>query len=744
MACICTCAALGVAGLPAQAGALGAPAVKVLGWGFDQPAAMAVDGPHLFVANAGSSSVTELNVATMTRLKVYRASRYRFVAPRALVTYGPDLWALNSPTTTEDGSLSEVNLANGALVRVLKGPRYQMNVPTTMVIDGPDIFVLDAGKDQLSEIDARNGRLVRIIDAPEDIIAEPSALTTIGPDVFIANDMGGAGGTVTEIAAATGRLVQVISGVQCRFNEPVALSAYGPDLFVLNSSLPSSISASGTAQNSGGSITEIDTAPTASPASPPTPTSTTSTTATTTSTTASSTTATTATTTSTTTASTTTTATTATTGPPQGPAPAMFSVVRVISGKKYNLVGDRDEVVAGGSLFVASFASVTQVAAATGNLLRVQSDPRAAIQGPDAAVATGGRVILANLFDNVLTVLNASTGALQRTVSGSAYDFDGPSQLLVSGGHLFVLNETEGGFIFSGGGVGIPPVTEANASTGALVRVIGGPQVDLAAPISMALQGGRLYVADLLGGGITVVDVAHGSRVEAIPLAEDDLGLPTSVAVAGRYLLVGGSSGKVAELDASDGRLLRLVQGKAFHLGVVRAMAVAGPDVFVASASEQGPGSAVTEVNMATGDLVRVISATRYGLEQPSGLLVSGPDLFIVNLGPQTISASPTAPAVGSLTEVDVATGALVRVISGPRYAFSEPRAATIAGNDLYVPNPGDNSVTEINASNGSLVRVLQGPGYGFITPLGAAVWHRHLYISNAADDTVADVELPS
>jgi hypothetical protein len=71
---------------------------------------------------------------------------------------------------------------------------------------------------------------------------------------------------------------------------------------------------------------------------------------------------------------------------------------------------------------------------------------------------------VANNLGNSVTELDASTGALVRVISASIYRLAGPDAMAVSGCHdLFAAN---------GGGNW---VIELDTSTGALVRVISPP-----------------------------------------------------------------------------------------------------------------------------------------------------------------------------------------------------------------------------------------------------------------------------
>ena len=60
-----------------------------------------------------------------------------------------------------------------------------------------------------------------------------------------------------------------------------------------------------------------------------------------------------------------------------------------------------------------------------------------------------------------------------------------------------------------------------------------------------------------------------------------------------------------------------------------------------------------------------------------------------------------------AVTEINAATGALIRVIDAPEYQFSGPDAIAAAGDGVWVVNVDGGSVTEINAATGALVRVI-------------------------------------
>jgi DNA-binding beta-propeller fold protein YncE len=96
------------------------------------------------------------------------------------------------------------------------------------------------------------------------------------------------------------------------------------------------------------------------------------------------------------------------------------------------------------------------------------------------------------------------------------------------------------------------------------------------------------------------------------------------------------------------------------------------------------------------------------------------------------------ANAVGSVTELDAATGDLVRVLSGSRYKFNNPTGISSDGTHVWVVN-ADGSVTELDAATGGLVQVLSGSQYGFDDPCGVASDGTHVWVPNSESDSLTE-----
>ncbi|HXR23149.1 MAG TPA: hypothetical protein VN786_11385, partial [Acidimicrobiales bacterium] len=227
------------------------------------------------------------------------------------------------------------------------------------------------------------------------------------------------------------------------------------------------------------------------------------------------------------------------------------------------------------------------------------------------------------------------------------------------------------------------------------LRLTGGPRFAAqCALLATALISGLLCWPP--AGALAATSVAGG--VNVLGWSFED---PADMVVAGPDLFVADlNDSTVIELDIATDAFVRALFGPQYGFNGPEAMVAAGPDLFVANSD----APTIVEVDIATGSLVRVISGPEYRLNPPGPMAVAGPDLFVVNNGGN------------SVTELALATGSLVRVISGLRYGFNNPGTLAADGHDLFVANEGVplsppdsathlGSVTELNTVTGALVR---------------------------------------
>jgi DNA-binding beta-propeller fold protein YncE len=122
-----------------------------------------------------------------------------------------------------------------------------------------------------------------------------------------------------------------------------------------------------------------------------------------------------------------------------------------------------------------------------------------------------------------------------------------------------------------------------------------------------------------------------------------------------------------------------------------------------------------------------VLGAELFNL--PEGVSSDGTHVWVANEG--------IGNERGSVTELNVATGAKVRRLPGYRYGFNRPVAVSSDGTNVWVANRSGNSVTEIDESTGAPVRVLSDPGYPFDHPAAVSSDGTDVWVTNALDSTL-------
>lgn len=228
----------------------------------------------------------------------------------------------------------------------------------------------------------------------------------------------------------------------------------------------------------------------------------------------------------------------------------------------------------------------------------------------------------------------------------------------------------------------------------------------------------------------------QGGLPARVITAGHDLNGATATAVTGNTVWVvnstGSGAGSVTELNASDGRRIRTLSGPHYGFRYPTAIAAGGARVWVANDPETGNGQSprsgdgsVTELNAADGSLVRILSGPRYAFDFPSAISVAGAHVWVASYWGD------------SVTELNAGDGSWIRTISGGRYQFGSPSAISTVDGHLWVTNAGqsDNSgsVTELNAADGSWIRTLSGARYGFNNPssivaAGDRIWITSLH----------------
>lgn len=723
------------AGAPGASGpALAGP--RVLGWGFGDPGGIVSSGAYVFVSNRlGNGSVIELNAVTgamvrfisgnlvrpgpmavgagdlfvgdeaaVTEISIATGALVRVITARddfvpedqgAIAIDGAYLFTANDAVNAGDeGSVDQFRVSTGALVRQIAGPAYHFDQPGSLAVVGHDLFVTNTKGNSVTELDATTGVPVRVISARRYRFDNPGPIVAAGDDLFVADSGSGCEGrggpgSITELDARTGAVVGVISGPDGLHESFGAMALDGHRLFVASTNLQGSIEDDEEiCQAMGGAVTEIGTG--------------------------------TGQTTKTVWASTVTEPTAMTTdgaglfvagyAATQGSLSefnaSTGALVETTTGSPLGFERPDALATAGPNLFVANndmglgdpgANSISEVDIATGALVRAISGPRYRLTGPDAMVVTGPSLTGPASPGTSKALTTTSLAPAGRAGPGPAGSTGTATTTSAPGPDLFVANTAASATTLAGVA---GSVTEVNASTGALVRVISGPSYDLADPVALALVGLDLFVAN---------DCCPGAPCPG-PMGAH-------------------CTGTVTEINASTGALVAVLQGAADGFDNPIALVPAGPDLFIV-------GGSIVEVNAATRAVVWTAPSSKYGFAYPTGVALDGPDMFVADEAGGVLGK-------GALTELNTSTGAVLRQINGPVGTFDQPVGITSDNGYIFVLDQTYGyygAVTELNASTASVTRVVENPAYRFDHPDAIIADGPDLFVANQAGDSVTEL----
>ncbi len=653
-------------------GANGWPAVA-FGLGLDRPAGIAYGDRHLWVTNLAGNSVTELNAADDSLVRVLTG--VGLSEPVAVVFDGQDLWVANLNDT-----VTELNARSGTVVRRLAGNRYGFGEPVAMTVADGQLWVVNQAADSITKISASDGRLLGTISASSYGFDAPTAIATDGTDLWVANT---AGNTVTELSASDGSLVRVLAGPGYGFARPAGIAVSEDDVWVTNSAAntmtrlrasdgspigtisgfgqPGSVAADGSqlwvVDVSTDSMTEVDanTAAiirsvtndpgvfnfgTAYPVGIATadghvwvtnmP------------------------------------GGSITELPQRGIAPVPDTAIHACVSTSTRSV----TVPAAGSSCKAGSAAIDWNITGPAGLPALPGwgtvvyGAQYQFNDPSALAADGGDLWVANAAGNSLTEVDAADGSLVRTVSGASYGFDQPEALLMSGGDLWVANAAG------------DSLTEVDASDGSLVRTVSGASYQFNSPDALAFDGSNLWVANADGNSLTELDASDGSLVRTVSGASYMFGSPDALAFDGNHIWVSnGDADVLTAVNASDGSLALTVPLPADDTSS-GAILFADGDVWAGTAGFEG-----------IGDILEL---------SPSGAVVADP---YANAEATSLVAEggyiwATTSFGGSISQVS-ATAGFVRTIDNPQYALASV-ALAVADGRVWSANGQQDTLTEL------------------------------------------------
>jgi streptogramin lyase len=233
----------------------------------------------------------------------------------------------------------------------------------------------------------------------------------------------------------------------------------------------------------------------------------------------------------------------------------------------------------------------------------------------------------------------------------------------------------------------------------------------------------------LLVVGATCLSAASAQAASPRVTGASEFDAPSGLAFGGGHLWVTNQAGdSVTEINPSNGAwVTTFTRSNGYRFSQPAAITNDGANLFVANG-----GNSVTEMRASNGQLIRVISGAKYRFVDPVAIDTSGNTVLVLNAG------RPSAFA-GSITEINARTGALVRTLSGAPFAFGDPVALTVSGPDAFVADERSNSMTEVNIATGRVVRVVTQQGLA--SPDGIGVEDGQVWVADSATNAATDID---
>lgn len=296
------------------------------------------------------------------------------------------------------------------------------------------------------------------------------------------------------------------------------------------------------------------------------------------------------------------------------------SLVRVVETRadgfdypNYIAVSPRDVWVANDN------STVTELNASNGSLVRVLSAKADGFDAIAGIAAVGSHVWVSSANNNDLTELNANTGSLVRVVRLKGVEISGTGGIEVYGSYMWLTNGSDNSVI------------QLNANTGSLVRVIKGAKYGFNGPSDVVERGSRVWVTsgwgppyttpkastqpNQYGGSVTELNANSGAVVRVIKSKADHFYGSSSITIDGSHLWIANSYGNsLTELNANNGSLLRVIKtNDSDYSGGPSVVVVSGSHTWALSGSFSLSsqydlwGSSLTELNASNGSIVRTI-----------------------------------------------------------------------------------------------------------------------------------------
>ena len=305
----------------------------------------------------------------------------------------------------------------------------------------------------------------------------------------------------------------------------------------------------------------------------------------------------------------------------------------------YRFDAPTSAAVVGSDLFVANGGgdSVTEINAASGQLVAMVSGKRYRFRSPSAVEAIGPDLFVANAGGNSVTEFDASTLKRVRVIHRHKAELADPVALASSGQELFVLN-------------GNGSVTEISSSSGAVIGTISGPQFGFYSPSGFAVADGRIFVANPSNNTVTVIDATTRALIGILSGPSYGFNWPSGVAFDGTNVwITNPDNNSVTEISPTTLQALNVVVSS----NLPWVVPIISGDGYVFTVSPPGSSPMVSQIIPSSATVTWMMCNTNgpYDFNDPEAAVVDGSVLWVVNKGGN------------SLTEMDAASGALIGTV---------------------------------------------------------------------------------
>jgi YVTN family beta-propeller protein len=164
-----------------------------------EPRGVSSDGTHVWVANGGEETVSEIKASSGTVIRTIHVGE-----PWGVSSDGTHVWV----TTPEDATahergdtVSEIDASSGVVIRTIHVGKEPLGVSS----DGTDVWVANAHDRTVSEIKASSGTVIRTIHVGGRG-GYPLGVSSDGTHVWVTDE----NDTVSEIKASNGTVVRTI------------------------------------------------------------------------------------------------------------------------------------------------------------------------------------------------------------------------------------------------------------------------------------------------------------------------------------------------------------------------------------------------------------------------------------------------------------------------------------------------------------------------------------------------------